>query len=59
MNIKRGHLYDDQALQYFITKSKAAIEKCGLLIHPSNSKSGSSSDAIGPAGLIIEINKEF
>ena len=51
MNIKRGHLYDDQALQYFITKSKAAIEKCGLLIHRS--------DAIGPAGLIIEINKEF
>lgn len=29
--------YEDHTLQYFTTKSKATIEKCGFFIHPSNS----------------------
>ena len=55
INIKRGHFYENEALQYFMTKSKATAEKCGFFVHPTNSKFGSSPDAIGPAGLIIEI----
>ena len=55
INIKRGHFYENEALQYFMTKSKATAEKCGFFVHPTNSRFGSSPDAIGPAGLIIEI----
>ena len=33
-NMKCGHFYDDHALQYFMTKSKARVEKKGFFMHP-------------------------
>ena len=54
-NIRRGHIYEKEALAHFekITKTKANI--CGFFKHPYLKNFGSSPDALGPDGILIEI----
>lgn len=54
-NIIRGHTYEKEAITYFEKISKASLNECGFYIHPSNILFGSSPDAIGPVGIIVEI----
>ena len=54
-NIKRGKLYEDEALHYFCKVSSSSVEKCGFFLHPDDARYGSSPDALGPAGIIIEV----
>ena len=36
-------------------ESKAIIERCGFFTHPSDNQYGASPDALGPAGILLEI----
>ena len=54
-NIARGHYYEDEAWSYFQLNAKCKVEKCGLFHHPQNCKYGSSPDALGPVGILIEV----
>ena len=54
-NIRRGHFYEEEDLRYFSEVSKATYSQCGFFKHPNNQRFGASPDALGPAGLLIEI----
>lgn len=54
-NIKCRQLFEDEAIRYFEEITKSKTERCGFFIHPMNNKFGSSPDALGPAGILIEI----
>ena len=54
-NIKRGHDYEKEALNYFENLAKCSTAKCGFFKHPQDSLFGCSPDALGPSGILIEI----
>ena len=54
-NIKRGLMFEKDGIKYFETKSKSTTQICGFFYHPSNDRYGSSPDAIGPNGILVEI----
>lgn len=54
-NICRGQQYEKEALAYFEKVSKCTASECGFFLHPGNSRFGASPDALGPAGLLLEI----
>ena len=54
-NIQRGHQFETEAVRYFEKISKATTSKCGFYSHPSKPRFGSSPDALGPHGILVEI----
>ena len=54
-NITRGHKFEDAAIKHFECVSKAKIEKCGCFSHPIDKNYGSSPDAFGPSGILLEV----
>ena len=54
-NIQRGHKYEKEAVAYFENMSKAETSECGFYSHSSRNRFGASPDALGPAGILIEI----
>ena len=55
VNIRRGHLYEKEAIEYFEKESKSTTSICGFFLHPLNSNYGASLDALGSAGILVEI----
>ena len=54
-NIRRGHIHEKEALAHFEKISKAKSNLCGFFKHPYLNRFGSSPDALGPDGILIEI----
>ena len=54
-NVRRGHLYEKDGINYFEKMSKATSKRCGFFLHPTSDRYGVSPDALGPAGIIIEL----
>ena len=54
-NIQRGHVYEKEALSHFEKISKGKTNLCGFFNHPYLNRFGSSPDALGPDGILIEI----
>ena len=49
-NIKRGILFENEAIGYFEKASMSKTSKCGFFDDTSNPLFGSSPDALGPGG---------
>jgi len=54
-NIKRGHFNEKEGICYFEKVSKATTKSCGFFKHPCYERFGSSPDALGPSGVLIEM----
>ena len=54
-NINRGHQYEDEAITFFELTSKCKVQKCGFFHLPSDARYGSSPDALGPSGILLEV----
>ena len=54
-NITRGHKFEGAAIKHFECVSQAKIEKCGYFSHPIDKNYGSSPDALGPSGILLEV----
>ena len=54
-NIRRGHLFEKDGIDFFEKMSKSSTKRCGFFLHPNSYRYGASPDALGPAGVIVEI----
>ena len=54
-NISRGHYYEGEAITNFEKVSNCKTEKCGFFLHPTDTRYGSSPDALGPLGILLEV----
>ena len=54
-NISGGHYYEGKRITNFEKVSNCKTEKCGFLLHPSDTRYGSSPDALGPLGILLEV----
>ena len=54
-NIMRGRTFEKEAIKFFEKTSKSSTTECGFYNHPSEKLFGSSPDALGPEGVIVEI----
>ena len=54
-NIRRGIMYEEEAVKYFERLSGSITRKVGFFMHPFNVNFGASPDAICASGLILEI----
>ena len=54
-NISRGHYYEGEAITNFEKVSNCKTEKCGFFLHPTGTRYGSSLDALGPLGILLEV----
>ena len=54
-NISRGQYYEGEAITNFEKVSKCKTEKCGFFLHPTDIRYGSSPDALGPLGNLLEV----
>ena len=54
-NIRRGHIFESEAINYFEKMSNSKTERCGFFKHPDDQRYGASPDALGPPGILLEI----
>ena len=54
-NIKRGLMFEKDGIKYFERESKSTTQTCGFFYYPCNNRYGSSPDAIGANGILVEI----
>ena len=54
-NISRGHYYEGEAITNFEKVSNSKTEKCGFFLHYTDTRYGSSPDALGPLGILLEV----
>ena len=50
-----AHHYEDDAVKYFEATAKCTVEKCGFFHHLQKKRYGSSSDGLGPLGILLEV----
>ena len=55
INIQRGIIYEDEAVQYFEKLSGSTTKKVGFFIHPKQLNFGASPDAVCASGLLLEV----
>ena len=54
-NISRGHYYEWEAITNFGKVSNCKTGKCGFFLHPNDTRYGSSPDAFGSFGILLEV----
>ena len=54
-NISRGHQFEDDAIAQFEIISKFRTERCGFFDFENDMRYGSSPDALGPLGILLEV----
>ena len=54
-NIARGHRFESEALDHFMKESKATVKRCGFFKDPTDRRFGASPDALGPAGILVQV----
>ena len=54
-NISRGHCYEGEAITNFQNIWNCKTEKCGFFLHPTDTRYGSSPDALGPLGILLDV----
>ena len=55
LNFKRGHMYEQEAINYFEKLSNSSTERCGFFVFTGDDRYGSSPDAIAVANILLEI----
>ena len=54
-NISRGHYYEGEAITNFQNIWNCKTEKSGFFLHPTDTRYGSSPDALGPVGILLDV----
>ena len=54
-NISRVHQFEDDAIAQFESISKCRTERCGFFHFENDMRYGSSPDALGPLGILLEV----
>ena len=54
-NISRGHYCEGAPITNFEKGSNCKTEKCGFFLHPTDTRYGSSPDALEPLGILLEV----
>ena len=54
-NIKRGQMFENDAIKNFEMLSNAKIEKYSYFCYTLDNKYGCSPDGLGPAGILLEV----
>ena len=54
-NFKRGHEYEQEAIDLSSTQSQSSVERCGFFKDPSDSRFGASPDGFAAASIVLEV----
>ena len=54
-NISGGHYYEREAITNFEKVSNCKTGKCGIFLHHTDTRYGSSPDALGTLGILLEV----